>query len=202
MLQCNCTLLIDTDAAEAIVIDPGDEGEKICQQLQEAKVKTKAIVHTHAHVDHMAATGHVASHCGAPTYLHDADTFLFESLAMQAQWIGISAPAPCQIDNNLEDDQTIAFGSYELGVAHTPGHTPGSVCFMLASEELCFSGDTLFMGGIGRTDLPGGDFDQIEDSIRNRLYNLNGAYEVVPGHGPLTTIDRERLTNPFVRVSS
>jgi len=199
MLQCNCTILADEDTRQAVIIDPGDEAAKIVATLAEDDLTAVAIVHTHAHIDHIGGTFELAQATGAPTYLHDGDGFLHQSLETQAAMLRVPVPTHGPIDQPLTDDQTIIFGSHQLGVMHTPGHTPGSVCFELVGEDLCFSGDTLFNGSIGRTDLPGGDFDLITRSIRDRLYSLNGAVEVIPGHGPSTRIDRERRSNPFVQ---
>jgi hydroxyacylglutathione hydrolase len=199
-LGCNCTILGDGDTHDAIVIDPGDELPRIIQALQEHNWRVKSIVHTHAHIDHVGATAGLSQHTGAPTYLHDGDLELHGMLHIQAQLLGLPEPESGPIDHSLKDDMTLPFGAYELAVLHTPGHTPGSVCFWVANEDLCFSGDTLFAGGIGRTDLWGGDPHAITRSIQQRLYSLNGACQVVPGHGPVTTIDRERVSNPFVRA--
>lgn len=198
MLQCNCTILADEESKQAVVIDPGDEPDRILSTLAEHQLQAVAIVHTHAHIDHVGGTLAVAQATGAPTYLHQGDTFLHQALHVQAMMLGMPEPPSRPMDHALEDLQAISFGRYELGVLHTPGHTPGSVCFNVPGHDLCFSGDTLFYGGIGRTDLPGGDYASIERSIRDRLYTLNGAVQVIPGHGPATTIDREKVTNPFV----
>ena len=136
---------------------------------------------------------------GLLTYLHEGDNFLHQMAPQQAQMIGLPPVAESSIERDLPDATAVSFGNHEIGVIHTPGHTPGSVSFMVSGHDICLSGDTLFAGGIGRTDLWGGDFGEITRSIKDRLYTLNGAVEVVPGHGPLTTIDRERISNPFVR---
>ncbi len=199
-LGCNCTLLADEASRECVVIDPGDDGDHILMELAKLGLKVIAVVHTHAHIDHIGATGEVARVTQAPTYLHAGDRFLHEMVATQAELTGLPVPAASTMERALTDGLALRFGQHELGVMHTPGHTPGSVCFVLAGADLCFSGDTLFAQGIGRTDLWGGDTNTIVHSIKQRLYTLNGAVEVVPGHGPLTTIDRERRTNPFVRA--
>lgn len=198
LLQCNCSILGDPISKEAIVIDPGDEVERIMQALREHDLKVKAIVHTHAHLDHVGATHALATATQAPTYLHDGDTFLHDALGVQAMLLGLPEPEKGPMSHSLTHEQSLSFGDLELGVLHTPGHTPGSVCFHVPGQDLCFSGDTLFLGSVGRTDLPGGDFDALASSIRDRLYSLNGAVRVVPGHGPETSIDRERRHNPFV----
>jgi len=200
MLQCNCTILGDPASGEAVVIDPGDEVDRILAALADNKLRAVAIVHTHAHIDHVGATAALGRASGASTFLHPEDQPVLDSLHLQAMMIGLPQVEGTAMDAPLADLQAITFGPHELGVIHTPGHTPGSVCFGLTGHDVCFSGDTLFFGGIGRTDFPGGDPRAIERSIRDRLYTLNGAVEVIPGHGPATTIDRERLTNPFVRA--
>ena len=199
-LGCNCSLLADEDTKEALVIDPGDEFEHIWSLIQENELQVKAIVHTHAHIDHIGATAELAAATKAKTYLHPDDIFLHQILAEQAQMIGLPAPTSSPIDEDLVDEASFRFGEHELGVLHTPGHTPGSVCFCLEKSDLCFSGDTLFSGSIGRTDLWGGDFELIQKSIKDRLYTLNGSVEVIPGHGPNTHIDVERHSNAFVRA--
>lgn len=199
-LQCNCCILGDLERGEAVVIDPGDEADRILMELAKHKLKVSAIVHTHAHIDHMGGSAQLAEATQAPTYLHPADNFLQQILPQQAAFVGLPEPAKGSIDLELADEAAIRFGRYELGVLHTPGHSPGSVCFTVPGQDLCLSGDTLFADGIGRTDLWGGDFATLERSIHDRLYGLNGAVEVIPGHGPKTSIDRERVSNPFVRA--
>jgi glyoxylase-like metal-dependent hydrolase (beta-lactamase superfamily II) len=200
MLGCNCTILGDEQSGEALVIDPGDEVHRITEVLTRNSLRPVAIVHTHAHIDHIGATAELAERTGAPTFLHPGDDLLYRSAPMQAMLIGLPTPKTAPISQTLDDLQGLRFGAYEVGVLHTPGHTPGSVCFEVAGHDLCFSGDTLFAQSVGRTDLPGGDYQALERSIRDRLYTLNGAVEVVPGHGPPTTIDAERTHNPFVRA--
>ncbi len=198
LLGCNCTILADPNSREAIVIDPGDAADQILMRLAGEKLRVVAIVHTHAHIDHVGATAPLARVTQAPTYLHPDDEFLHQMLKEQAMLIGLPEPESSPMSQELHDGASVRFGNFELGVIHTPGHTPGSVCFNI--DELCFSGDTLFAGGIGRTDLWGGDTHAIVRSIKNRLYTMNGAVEVIPGHGPPTTIDEERHSNPFVRA--
>ena len=200
-LGCNCTLLIDEVRHKAVVIDPGGDVDKICQRLTTAKLSVTAIVHTHAHIDHIGGAAELARHTGAPAYLHQHDAPLYAHLDLQAQFLGIQSPTQgyCQVPTlALEDGDGIAIGDATLQVLHTPGHTPGSVCFYLPELELCWTGDTLFCGAVGRTDLWGGDSQALVRSVR-RLYSLKGDLLLVPGHGPTTELDRERQTNPFVR---
>lgn len=199
MLQCNCSILADMSEKVAIVIDPGDEAENILARLDADNMRVAAIVHTHAHFDHMGATKSLAQACGAPCYLHDADRVLHQMLPVQAQFFGVPEIEIPAIDKALQDGDAISFGQYELGILHTPGHTPGSTSFHVASHDLCFTGDTLFADGVGRTDFPGGDPHALVRSIKNKLYTLNGACRVIPGHGPMTSIDKERFGNPFVQ---
>jgi hydroxyacylglutathione hydrolase len=200
VLGCNCTVIADETSREAIVIDPGDEAARILTTLAKDGLRAVALVHTHAHIDHVGATERLVQVTGARPFLHEGDVFLHEMIETQAELIGLPTPEHGPISGRLVDGEALRFGRYELGVIHTPGHTPGSVCFTVAGEDVCFSGDTLFNGGIGRTDLWGGDMETLVASIKHRLYNLNGAVEVVPGHGPSTTIDREKRANPFVRA--
>jgi hydroxyacylglutathione hydrolase len=200
--QCNCTVLGDTVSKEALLIDPGDEGEKITGLIGSLGYRVKAIVHTHAHLDHIGASAYVCKHTGAPTYLHDDDVFLHKHVEMQASLLGLPVPDCMDMQGSLKEGQVFGFGTYELAVLHTPGHTPGSVCFYVPSHEWCFSGDTLFAGSVGRTDLWGGDFSVLSHSIKQKLYTLPSSTLVVPGHGPETHIDKERKTNPFVTSSN
>jgi hydroxyacylglutathione hydrolase len=199
-LGCNCTILADEEAGEALVIDPGDEADALLMLLAREKLRVVGILHTHAHFDHVGGTARLAEVTKAPTYLHPGDDFLCELAPMQARMFGLPDIVRPSIDHALDDGLGLRFGRFEVGVLHTPGHTPGSCCLVVPQAELCLSGDTLFAGGIGRTDLPGGDGDAIVRSIKDRLYTLHGAVEVIPGHGPFTTIDEERSTNPFVRA--
>ncbi len=200
LLACNCTILADEESKHAVVIDPGDEADRILLELAKDELEVVAIVHTHAHIDHIGATGRLAQVTGAPTFLHDEDRILHDMAAQQAQMIGLPPIEKSFVDRPLPDAGAVSFGKHELGIIHTPGHSPGSVSFVVSGADICLTGDTLFAGGIGRTDLWGGDSDLIERSIRQRLYALNGALEVIPGHGPLSTIDHERVSNPFVRA--
>ena len=201
LLGCNCSIISDDQTKEAIVIDPGDDFDYIWSLIQEHELQVQSILHTHAHIDHIGATAALAEATQAKTYLHPDDTFLHQMLKEQAQMIGLPAPRSGPIDEDLHDNLSIKFGAFELGVLHTPGHSPGSVCFCLEKEDLCFSGDTLFSGSIGRTDLWGGDFEVIKNSIQDRLYTMHGSVEVIPGHGPNTHIDVEKRSNPFVRLA-
>jgi hydroxyacylglutathione hydrolase len=200
-LQCNCSIVVDEGTREAVVIDPGDEPDRILKVLEAAGVRLVALLHTHAHLDHITGTGEVAEVTGAPIRLHPADRPLYEALPKQAAFFGLSAREPRPLDAPLSDGEVIRFGRSSLRAIHTPGHTPGSMCFVLEGDEpLLFSGDTLFRRSIGRTDLSGGDTDAILASIREKLFTLPGGTPVICGHGPGTTIDEEKRLNPFAAL--
>ena len=203
-LQCNCTILGDEETGEAIVIDPGDEVERITTVLKAHSLTVKQILHTHAHFDHIGGTGTLKDKTAGEISLHKEDLFLYEAMGKQAELFGLPAdPEVTPIDHFLCHGDAIGFGKGRvIDVIHTPGHTPGSLTFQFRSSEkekgLLFTGDTLFMGSIGRTDLWGGDFKEIIASIRTRILPLDDKLLVIPGHGPSTTIGQERKTNPFL----
>lgn len=202
--QCNCTVLGDETNGEAIVVDPGDESHKILSLLSQKGFKVKYLLHTHAHLDHIGATKAMKDATGAPIGLHREDLFLYDHIAMQGQLLGIKPdPIVRPVDHYLVEKDVVEWGNQNrIEVLHTPGHTPGSLIFLAKklsdSKDVLFTGDTLFSGSIGRTDLWGGDYDQILDSIKNKILNLDDAISVVCGHGPGTSIGRERRANPFL----
>ncbi|MFY9551425.1 MAG: MBL fold metallo-hydrolase [Thermoanaerobaculia bacterium] len=199
-LQCNCSILADEASREAVVIDPGDEPERIVRALETMKVRPLALLHTHAHFDHIGGTRAVKENTGAAIRLHPADRPLYDALRDQAALFGLSAEAPAPIDAPISDGETIPFGRHALTAIHTPGHTPGSTCFLLSGDApALFAGDTLFRRSIGRTDLWGGDTETILESIRTKLFALPDDTPVICGHGPGTTIGEEKRQNPFVR---
>jgi glyoxylase-like metal-dependent hydrolase (beta-lactamase superfamily II) len=201
-LQCNCSILSDPQTKEALIIDPGDEGPRIAKAVESAGLRVVALLHTHGHFDHIGASGFVAAATGAPIRIHSADRLLYDALAEQAALFGMRAdPAPPP-DEPIRDRERIGFGRFAVTALHTPGHTPGSTSFLLDAGEdgspILFSGDTLFRRSIGRTDLWGGDTEQILESIREKLFTLPANLRVVCGHGPDTTIGEEKKSNPFV----
>lgn len=200
MLQCNCTIVGDEATREAIVIDPGDDPDTIVERLNFHQLTLKEIVCTHTHIDHVGAIFELQQKAGVRAAIHKADLFLFEKLDVQAQWLGMPAPQPGAIDYFLNDGSAVSCAGVEMGVIHTPGHTPGSTCFLLPGDRnTLFAGDTLFLNGIGRTDLWGGSTPQILASIKNRLMTLDDDTLVITGHGPSTTVGRERRSNPFLK---
>jgi hydroxyacylglutathione hydrolase len=198
-LQCNCVVIGDERTRQAIVVDPGDEVERIFDILKRHELSVSAIVATHAHIDHVGALASLKQLTGAPAMIHEADVPLYEGLAEQAAWLGVPAPDTTVLDRYLKENQRLEIGGSGLEVVHTPGHSPGSVSFMIDhATPIVLSGDTLFAGSIGRTDLWGGSFDEIMRSIRAKLLRLPDVTIVIPGHGPRTTIGTERASNPFL----
>ena len=196
-LGCNCALLWDPEAGEGLVVDPGGDGPKIRRRVEALGFTVKGLLHTHAHFDHVGATRELQDLWQCPAYLHPDDGFLIARLDEQTGMFGMPpVPAPDMAALNTGD----RFGA--LATLHTPGHTPGSCCFQGEFElgQVVLAGDTLFRRGVGRTDLWGGDWDQLEASIQGQLYGLDGGTLVIPGHGPATTIGEERAENPFVRA--
>jgi hydroxyacylglutathione hydrolase len=197
-LQCNCTLLGDEAAGEAIVIDPGDEISRIHGRLTAHGLKLKQILITHAHIDHVGGALKLKRLTGAPILLNENDLPLLAMMDKQAAWLGINPPETAPPDEALIDGQIVGLATYPAHVMHTPGHTQGSVCLHFEPLKMVIAGDTLFAGSIGRTDLPGGNGDQILESIHARLLSLPDETRVIPGHGPFTSIGSERKSNPFL----
>lgn len=197
VLQCNCTLLGDEAAGEAMVIDPGDNVAYILERLATLKLKLKQIVVAHGHIDHVGGALRLKRATGAPVLLNENDLPLLEMMDVQAAWLGVVPPEVAKPDENARAGMIVGAGSHKAEVLHTPGHTQGSISLHFAPEKLLFAGDTLFAGSIGRTDLPGGDQRQLLFSIHDRLLPLGDDVRVVPGHGAETTIGVERETNPW-----
>ncbi len=199
-LQCNCSIFGDESTREAIVIDPGDGGDvaRVLAALTKHGLKLKAIVITHAHIDHIGGAAKLKASTGAPVYMNAADQVLYDALDVQAGWLGMRTPETTEIDVDARDGDTLRCGTTEMQFIHTPGHTQGSICVLIPAENKLLAGDTLFRDSIGRTDLPGGDGRAILRSIHDRLLTLDEGLEVVAGHGPETTIGREKALNPFL----
>jgi len=201
LLQCNCSVLGDPATKEAIVVDPGGDVEKVLAALARHGLRCRAILNTHTHIDHVGANDALRQATGAEVMLHAADLPLYDNLRIQSEWMGGMLPPPPRspVDQELDHGDVVRAGGLAAEVLHTPGHTPGSLCFHVpGAEPLLLSGDTLFAGSIGRTDLWGGDYEQELASIRNRLLALEPHTRVIPGHGPQTTLERERRSNPFL----
>ncbi len=197
---CNCSILACDSTNEAIIVDPGGEVDKIREIVKHHKLTVKAIIHTHAHLDHIHCTREVKEQHGGEICLHKEDLFLYDGIEMQASMFGWQVQSTLPVDRYLDDQETIEFGEQGALTLHTPGHTPGSVCFEVqdGDKTILFSGDTLFHRGIGRTDLPGGDSQLLLASIEKKLYTRAPDSLVVPGHGPNTSIEEEAKKNPFV----
>ncbi|MGC2333532.1 MAG: MBL fold metallo-hydrolase [Candidatus Acidiferrales bacterium] len=224
LLQCNCSILGDPETREAIVVDPGDDVDRILEILRRHQLRVLAIVSTHTHIDHVGGLAQLHRITRAPVLFHEADLPLYRSLDVQAQWLGVPTPETTRIQDFVKEGDTLRWGGFGAQILHTPGHTPGSISLVVeptstqtrtvaaaarpkpsASPEpalgssLLLAGDTLFRGSIGRTDLPGGSFPQILGSIREKLLVLPEEMIVFPGHGDTTTIGEERDRNPFLR---
>ena len=223
LLQCNCSILGDPVTGEAIVIDPGDEVDRILEILRRHNLKVRAIVSTHTHIDHVGGLPALHRATGAPVLIHEADLGLYKALDQQAEMIGIPIPEMMQIKDFVKEGDNLLWGGYQAQVLHTPGHTPGSISLVVDATSISavaphshvggahssatteppvarlIAGDTLFQGSIGRTDFPGGSYPQIIASIHEKLLTLPDELVVIPGHGDLTTIGQEREFNPFLR---
>ena len=198
-LQCNCSVIGDPATHEAIVIDPGDNIERVTASLDKHKLTVKQIVITHAHIDHVGGAVKLKKLTGAPILMNQNDVALLKMLDVQAAWVGMKSPGAVTIDADLGSGDQITVGNLNASVIHTPGHTEGSVCIYFPVQEKLIAGDTLFAGSIGRTDLPGGSLDKIMRSLHHDVLALPDETLVVPGHGELTTIGDERATNPFLQ---
>lgn len=193
----------------AICIDPGDDSKTIVEAIDKHGFELQAIAVTHAHLDHIGGVAALKKlKPGAAIMLHKADEFIYDALPEQAEWIGIPRhqwsslgldfAAPPRVDQYWQDGQTYQVGALEFQIIHCPGHTPGHVVLFEPNERKVFVGDVLFAGSVGRTDLPGGSTEQLLDSIMNKLLPLGDDVLVYSGHGPVTTLGRERTTNPFL----
>ena len=199
-LQCNCTIIGNTSTGKGYVIDPGGDAEKILEAIGSMNLSIEGIYHTHAHFDHFLASADIKEKTGASIFLNESDRFLWDTLEMQCSYFNIDFKPTPPPDFNIEDQQDLTHCS---GVCiHTPGHTPGSVSFHFESEKLLIAGDTLFQGSVGRTDLPGGDFQILKNSIQEKIYSLDESTVVITGHGPQTSIKREMESNLFIRYDT
>lgn len=199
LLQCNCSVFGDETSREGLVVDPGDQIDDVLEIIERHGLHLKAIIITHAHIDHIGGAQKLKQATGAPVYMNLNDMELQKGLDRQAAWLGVEPPEPVAIDAPARDGDHLLIGATELHVLHTPGHTQGSISLWIPAEGKLVAGDTLFRDSIGRTDLPGGDGRQILRSIHDKLLPLPEQTVVIPGHGAKTTIGREKRENHFLR---
>ena len=195
-LQVNCFVVACEKTREGIVIDPGDNVPAILETVRAEDVRVVGVVATHGHFDHIGRARSLVAETGAPFALHREDRTMVERLEEAGAYFGIETDPPPPIDRLLEEGEKVRFGEASLGVLHTPGHCPGNIALIWPGHAIV--GDTLFAGSVGRTDLEGGDPGVLLRSIQEKLFPLGDGTAVHPGHGPSTTIGRERETNPFL----
>lgn len=199
IFESNCYILWDEKDKEAIVVDPGEEGERIIEVVRKDSLKIRSIINTHTHIDHIGANDFLREKTGAPLLVYSADVFLLQNAELNLSSLAGKDRSFGLPDRVLEERDEIRVGGFSLRVLHTPGHTPGSIC--LYGDNKLFSGDTLFAGGIGRTDLTGGNSKELQKSIKDKILTLPDEVVVYPGHGPSTTIGKERGSNFFISQS-
>ncbi len=197
-LEVNCFILGCEATMEGIIIDPGAEAEKILSAVKRSGLKIGRVINTHGHFDHVGGNRQVLAATGAELLIHSGDVHFLSRAADVATMYGLSTENSPPPDGLLEDGMTIRFGSYEMKVLHTPGHTPGGCCLYLESQDKLVTGDTLFAEGVGRTDFPGSSHEALIEGIRNKLMVLPDVTAAYPGHGPSTTIGHERRYNPYI----
>lgn len=200
--QVNAYIVYD-DTKEAVLIDVAVNSERelkvVMDFINEKQLNPKYIINTHGHLDHICGNTYLKSHYNIPLLINSEDNFLVENALSQAQMFGFSMKTPSKPDESINDNQIIKFGESQLKAIHVPGHSPGSIAFYSSEANFVITGDALFMGSIGRTDLPGGNHQQLLDSISEKLFALNLDTLVLPGHGPETSIRDEKKFNPFFK---
>jgi glyoxylase-like metal-dependent hydrolase (beta-lactamase superfamily II) len=198
-VQCNCSVIGDEATHEAMVIDPGGDVERILDVVAQHGLTVKQIVLTHAHIDHVGGVMQLKKLTGAPLAMHPGDQPLLDMMPSQAAWLGMQPPEPVVVDRWLNDGDMVTVGGLTARVIHTPGHTEGGICLYFEAEGKLIAGDTLFAGSVGRTDLPGGNYEKLMASLHTRVMALPDVVEVTCGHGPMTYIGVERESNPFLQ---
>jgi len=195
-LETNCYVVYCQDSLECAVVDPGAEADRIFQLIARKSLKPALILNTHGHIDHIGANKDIKEKFNIPLYIHSADSPMLENVQQSEMAIFLGAMDSPSPDHLLNDGDKIKVGKSFLQVIHTPGHSPGSVSFL--GDGFLLSGDTLFFGGVGRTDLPGGSWKDMESSIKNKILTMPDEMIVLPGHGPFTTVGQEKRANPFI----
>lgn len=197
VLETNCYLVYCEKTLECAIVDPGAEAEKIFRVIIKKKLKPVILINTHGHVDHVGANKDIKERFDIPLYIHASDGPMLNGVQQYELSFFLGAKDSPSPDKFLEDGEKIHIGKSQMKVIHTPGHSPGSVS--LLGDGFLISGDALFFGGVGRTDLPGGSWKELENSIRNKILVLPDETIVLPGHGPLTTIGQEKSSNPYIQ---
>jgi glyoxylase-like metal-dependent hydrolase (beta-lactamase superfamily II) len=196
-IQANCYIVGDEVSKKGVVIDPGDEAERILNRIQEHGLTIEVIFNTHGHFDHVGANKRLKEATGAKIAIHPDDAHYLSKISQSAAVWGMHAEDSPPPDLLLEEGQTVEVDGLKFSVLHTPGHSPGSVSLVMPEEELVFTGDLIFAGSIGRTDFPGGDYNTLIQSVRQKIFTLDDSYRILSGHGPITTVGNERMHNPF-----
>lgn len=196
-LEVNCYIIGCEDSKEAAIIDPGDNADEIIRTIEKEGLKPKCIINTHAHFDHVGGVKAIQDHFKIDFFLHKEDLFLVDNASEQATAFGLKPIPKPEVNKYVNNGEKISLGNKSITVIHTPGHSPGCVCYYL--DNNVFVGDTLFAGSIGRTDLPGGSYETLINSIKENLFPLGDNTIVYPGHGPSTTIENEKEHNPFLK---
>ncbi len=196
-LETNCYLVYDEKTREAVVVDPGAEPKKIIAAIDQLELKPLMIVNTHGHVDHVGANKNIKEAYSIPLLIHKKDEKILTHALQSGFALMLGAKKSPSPDKYIEDGDVLHIGGSRLKAVHTPGHSPGGI--VLVGDAFIISGDTLFNQGVGRTDLPGGDWDQLMTSIKTKIFPLDGELKVFPGHGPATTVGREKNSNPYIQ---
>ena len=197
--QENCYVVGDEVSGEGALVDPGDEATRIALAVEQTGLEIGQIIITHAHIDHVGAIASLVAEYVCPVLMHEEAEAMLKTVPQQAMMMGLRFGQVPKVDRHVADEEVLEVGSLRLHSLYTPGHAPGHLAFLVEGEEVVFSGDALFAGSVGRVDLPGGSMEVLMRSIEDRLMPLPDDTRVLSGHGPETTIGRERMTNPFLR---
>jgi len=197
MLDVNCYIVWDKDTKEAAVIDPGGDPENIIALVESEKLQVKYVINTHGHFDHVGADADIKEAFGAELVIHNGDAPMLENAAAYSMTFGASAKNQPPPDITIKDGSVISFGKVKINVLGSPGHSPGGVLLSIGDGKVVITGDSLFAGSIGRTDLPGGSYEQLMSSLRDKILPMNNDTRLFPGHGPDTTVREEKNSNPY-----